>query len=152
MSVFRWATVIEGELTKKQEQAVATMETIAKACDGKSMNMKELKRATKLSAGALSEHLRELVSQGVIEGRVVLNKANRMEDAFTHNPSAALKMKGKKPQSVEETFRICVTKDRKQRRFIQHGYTRTVRGVQDKLQRKKSKRKRFVPDSEPLEM
>jgi DNA-binding Lrp family transcriptional regulator len=152
MSVFKWAEAIEGELTKKQEQALATMKTIVNACSEKPMSVKQLKQATKLSASALSKHLRELIRQGVIKGKVVLNEANRMEDVFTHNPSAALKMKGKKPQSVEETFRIYVPKDRKQRRFIQHGYTRTVRGVQDKLQRKKSKRKRFVPDSEPLEM
>jgi len=140
MSVFKWATVIEGELTKKQKQALATMKKIMKACDEKSMNMKELKRATKLSTGALSEHLRELIRQGVIGGRVVVNKANRMEDVFTHNPSAALKMKGKKPQPVVETIRFRIPKDKEKPRLMQHGYTRKVKGG----------RKRFVPDSEKV--
>jgi hypothetical protein len=147
MSVFKWAIVTEGELTKKQEQALATMKKIMKACDGKSMNMKELKLATKLSASALSKHLRELIHQGVIEGKVVVSEASSeascmrrkllpMENVFMRNPNVALKMKGKKPQPVVETIQFHIPKGEPRR--IWHGYTRKVKGG----------RKRFVPDFE----
>lgn len=163
MSVFKWVEEIKGELTKKQEQALATMKKIMEACDEKLMNMKELKRATKLSASALSKHLRELIRQGVIKGNVVVNKANRMENVFTYNPSAILKMKGKKPQPAEEVFRYALPKDREERRlFVQHGYIRRVKNRTPYPSKKRNKKpfiseyerrenKRFVPDSEWVE-
>lgn len=144
MSGFGVATAVEGELNKKQEQALATMKRICKACDGRELTFKQLKEVTKLSMGVLSKHLRELIRQKTIEGKVRVNEKGKLEMVFIydHSTSHAITMKGKKPQPVEETSRIYMPKDKKKPLLIQHGYTKNVKG----------KKKGFFAYSEPKEM
>jgi len=66
----------EGELTKKQRQALDSTLSVVSACyedDGitkKGRTWGELMRITGLSRGALSKHLKRLIVQGVIKPKV----------------------------------------------------------------------------------
>lgn len=64
-----------GTLTKKQLQKIKTMGTIVESLYDEQANciwrtVLEITRATGLSRGVLSRHIRELVKQGVIKGEV----------------------------------------------------------------------------------
>lgn len=131
MAEFIWT--VEGKLTKKQEQALNTMEIIAKAFYDEQYNKRrrtwrELKRMTGLSDGAISKHLKELIRQGVVK-RVF---------AVTHYEytGESVDIKGKKRQKMVEGARFYKNmRDSKDIQYQEGHFTKPKAG---------STKKRFV--------
>jgi DNA-binding Lrp family transcriptional regulator len=119
----------EGKLTKKQEQALRTIETIIRAfyndkSEKQERTRNELKQVTKLSSGVLSKHIKELICQGVIKGTVKIIQ-NRQTICYEYTENF-IEIKGKRPQSMIDTCRI--TFNHKGIVGYQWGYLKKGRG------------------------
>jgi DNA-binding Lrp family transcriptional regulator len=113
----RSSQIIEGALTKKQEQALNTMITIIDAFYGERENKqmrtwRELEQATGLSTGALSKHLRNLIDQGVI-------KKVPVHYEYTEEP---IKIKGEKRLKMQEVTRFYKSRQDPQDILCQPGF------------------------------
>ena len=117
MAEFIWT--VRGKLTKKQKQALNTMETITRAFYDEQYNnrrrtWRELKQMTGLSNGALSKHLKELIDQHVV----------RRVPAVTYYEytGESVCIKGKKRQKMQEVTRFYKSRQNPKDIRYQEGY------------------------------
>ncbi|MGA2308746.1 MAG: hypothetical protein ABSG57_04250 [Candidatus Bathyarchaeia archaeon] len=149
-------TECEGKLTEKQQQALRTKEKIIRAFydenEKKHRSWSELKSLTKLSSGALSKHLRELVSQGVVKRKIIINEKNSMREVYEYTEKF-LVVRGKQPQAVE-TDVLRVFHIDKKTSIAQWGYTKKARKRKPQTTSKKEEREKkpFHPTSEIFEI
>lgn len=90
--------IVEGKLTRKQQQALETTENVIRAfydTENKkiSRTWNDLLEITGLSKGALSKHLKELVRQDVVKGVVKTHK-NRLTIFYVYTKKV-FRIKGK---------------------------------------------------------
>jgi hypothetical protein len=105
-----------------------------------------------LSSGALSKHLRELVSQGVVKRKIIINEKNSMREVYEYTEKF-LVVRGKQPQAVE-TDVLRVFHIDKKTSIAQWGYTKKARKRKPQTTSKKEEREKkpFHPTSEIFEI
>jgi hypothetical protein len=117
MSIFNWHCV--GELTKKEEQKLQTIEKILMAFYKQNMKPREEKRIrrtwnelltlTNVSSRTLHKYLNELIKQKVVKGFVNIDENNNQVIFYEYNKKAFFEIMGTKPTKIREVVRIYKT-------------------------------------------
>jgi predicted ArsR family transcriptional regulator len=145
----------EGELTKKQEETVAGIRRICFSFYDKSKKAHvprkwdELVSIPNVSRGFLSKHLRELISQGVVNVERKLDEEGRLATFYTYT-GASYQIKGKKPEPpVLDAARIYY--DKKGIQAVTWGYSKLGRSAKkDLLNPKAPRRRRYFIGRKPF--
>lgn len=143
----------KGKLSKKQEQALKTKEKIVRAFYDKDgvytqrRTWKELKRLSKLSSGAVSKHLKDLVKQEMVVGKVIIDEKGSMKTVFEYNPDKCLDVKGDDRREVYTERNDVVRIDKSIQPYgATWGHYKRVRA-----QTADRKRSRYKPKGQELE-
>lgn len=121
MPSFNYET--SAKLTEKQKQALQTVKNIVLAFydddKKKQRTWTKLRELTRLSSGALSKHLRELVKQGVVKGEVKINDKNNMQVFYEYTEEFFV-VEGKEDSTLIPAGRVY--SDKKRIIGVQWGY------------------------------
>lgn len=131
MSIFGY--IISGELTGKDKQRLQTIDDILRAFYNEKhekipRKWNDLMTITGLSNAVLSKHLRELIWQGVVEGKVKVKGPKAPMEIFYEYTRKSYLIKGRTPK-LEEVTRIWLPKKgKKGEQKIEQGFLKKGKG------------------------